>query len=91
MDDDTVPCNSWLENFVEAISKYNADSVSSNYIEEDLFLKEIRIRRGFPKEVQINPDGFFGIGGNVMFKKSMFGGKFKKGRICMESIFYNLR
>ena len=70
LDDDTVPEINWLENFIREICKYNADGVSSNYVEEDPFLQEIRNRRKFPKEVQVNPDGFFGIGGNTMYTRS---------------------
>jgi cellulose synthase/poly-beta-1,6-N-acetylglucosamine synthase-like glycosyltransferase len=70
LDDDTVPENDWLENFIGEICKYNADGVSGNYIEDDLFLHEIRMRRKFPTEVQINPSGFFGIGGNIMYRRS---------------------
>jgi GT2 family glycosyltransferase len=69
LDDDTVPSNKWLENFVNSITEYNADGVSGNYLETDPFLHQIRISRYFPGEVQINPDGFFGIGGNVMYKR----------------------
>ena len=70
LDDDTVPAENWLETFIKEISKYNADGVSGNYNEEDPFLREIRARRGFPKEIQINPGGYFGIGGNVMYKRA---------------------
>ncbi len=78
LDDDTIPENNWLEIFVQEISKYNADGVSGNYIEEEPFLQEIRIRRKFPKEVQVNPDGFFGIGGNIMYRRTCLEACFKR-------------
>lgn len=69
LDDDNVPEKEWLEIFINEINKYKADGVSSNYSEEDPFLNEIRQRRNFPKEVVINPNGFFGTGGNCMYRK----------------------
>jgi len=70
LDDDNVPGKEWLETFVGEIDRHNADGVSSNYSEEDQFLDEIRQRRNYPKEVVINPNGFFGIGGNCMYRKA---------------------
>ena len=69
LDDDNVPPKDWLEIFVKEIDRYDADGVSSNYSEEDQFLDEIRQRRNYPKEVVINPNGFFGLGGNCMYRK----------------------
>ena len=69
LDDDNVPEKNWLEIFINEINKYKADGVSSNYSEEDQFLDEIRQRRNYPKEVVINPNGFFGLGGNCMYRK----------------------
>src|SRR3972149_5825920 len=53
LDDDNVPEKNWLEIFINEINKYKADGVSSNY----------------PEEVIINPNGFFGLGGNCMYRK----------------------
>ncbi|MFW9929578.1 MAG: glycosyltransferase, partial [Candidatus Thorarchaeota archaeon] len=70
LDDDNVPGNNWLKIFINEIDKYGADGVSSNYSEDDPFLNEIRRRRNYPKQLVINPDGFFGLGGNCMYRKS---------------------
>jgi glycosyltransferase involved in cell wall biosynthesis len=70
LDDDVVPGNDWLEIFINAIDEYNADVVSSNYLETDPFLHDIRERRKMPKEIVVNPGGFAGIGGNIIYKKS---------------------
>ena len=70
LDDDNVAGKDWLEIFIKEIDKYNADGVSSNYSEEDPFLNEIRNRRNFPKEAVINPKGFFGGGGNCMYRRN---------------------
>jgi len=70
LDDDNVPGNEWLEIFIREMDKYNADGVSSSYAEEDPFLNEIRQRRNFPKETVINPGGFFGTGGNCMYRRN---------------------
>jgi glycosyltransferase involved in cell wall biosynthesis len=70
LDDDNVPNKDWLEIFIKEIEKHNADGVSGNYLEDDPFLNEIRVRRNFPKEVLDNANGYFGIGGNCMYKKS---------------------
>jgi glycosyltransferase involved in cell wall biosynthesis len=72
LDDDNVPGEKWLEIFINEIDKYNADGVSSNYSEDDPFLHEIRQRRKFPVEVVINPDGYFGTGGNCMYRRKCF-------------------
>lgn len=69
LDDDTIPNNDWVENSENNIILYNADGVSSGYSEDDPFLREVRMRRNFPKDVQINPNDYFGIGGNVMYKR----------------------
>jgi glycosyltransferase involved in cell wall biosynthesis len=69
LDDDVVPGSDWLEIFIKAIDEYNADVVSSNYSETDPFLHDIRERRKLPKEIVINPGGFAGIGGNIIYKK----------------------
>ena len=69
LDDDNVPGENWLEIFINELDKYKADGVSSNYSEDDPFLDEIRQRRNFPKEVVINPNGFFGTGGNCMYRR----------------------
>ncbi len=70
LDDDVVPESDWLEIFIKAIDEYKADVVSSNYLETDPFLHDIRERRKMPKEIVINPGGFAGIGGNIIYKKS---------------------
>jgi len=70
LDDDNVPEKDWLEIFVKEIDRYNAHGVSSNYSEDDAFLDEIRVRRKFPDEAVINPNGFFGLGGNCMYRKA---------------------
>ena len=77
LDDDNVPGKNWLEIFIGEINKYDADGVSSNYAEEDPFLNEIRKRRNYPKETVINPNGFFGTGGNCMYRRSSLD-EFKK-------------
>ncbi len=69
LDDDTIPNNNWLENFENSIILYDADGVSSGYSEDDPFLREVRMRRNFPKDVEINPNDYFGIGGNVIYKR----------------------
>jgi glycosyltransferase involved in cell wall biosynthesis len=69
LDDDNVPGENWLEIFINEIDQYDADGVSSNYSEDDPFLHEIRVRRKFPEEVVINPEGYFGTGGNCMYRK----------------------
>lgn len=70
LDDDTVPPPNWLENFESELIKQNADGISGNYIESDPFLNELRVMRKFPNELIVNPDGFFGIGGNVMYTRA---------------------
>ena len=67
--DDNVPDKCWLETFINEIDKHQADGISSNYVEEDPLLYDIRLRRKFPLETVVNPDGFFGTGGNCMFRK----------------------
>jgi len=69
-DDDCVPGEKWLEQMVEAIEKYDAAMVSSHYFETDLFLSEIRLRRKFPTTDQINPNGFIGNTGNIIYRRS---------------------
>lgn len=70
LDDDTIPPENWLENFEVDLMKLNADGISGNYIETDPFLHQIRLMRKFPNECIINPNGYFGIGGNVMYTRS---------------------
>jgi len=69
-DDDCIPGNDWLDRMIAAIDKYDAAMVSSDYLETDTLLNEIRIRRKFPTTVQVNPGGFVGTGGNVIFRRS---------------------
>ena len=85
--DDNIPGKYWLENFISEMSKYNADGVSSNFVEDDPFLQEIRIRRRFPKEVQINPDGFFGVGGNLMYTRSCLTACFERDGFIWNPLF----
>jgi GT2 family glycosyltransferase len=68
-DDDCIPGNDWIEKFIKTIEVYNASMVSSDFIETDPFLDEIRQRRNFPDSVRINPEGFVGNTGNVMYRK----------------------
>lgn len=70
MDDDCVPGNDWLERMVAAMGKYDAAMVSSHYFEMDPFLNEIRLRRKFPTTDQINPNGFIGNTGNIIYRRS---------------------
>lgn len=70
LDDDTIPPEDWLEKFEKQIVEYDADGISGNYIESDPFLNEIRMSRNFPNETIVNPNGYFGIGGNVMYTRS---------------------
>ncbi len=70
LDDDTIPPEDWLEKFEKQIVEFDADGISGNYIETDPFLNEIRMTRKFPNETIVNPDGYFGIGGNVMYTRS---------------------
>jgi len=69
-DDDCVPGKDWLEKMVEAVDKYDAAMVSSHYVESDPLLHEIRIRRKFPTADQINPNGFVGNTGNIIYRRS---------------------
>ncbi len=69
-DDDCIPGEDWLERMAAAIDKYDAAMVSSHYLETDPFLQEIRLRRRFPTEDRINPDGFVGNTGNVIYRRS---------------------
>lgn len=71
LDDDNVPGENWLETFINDIDRYQADGVSSNYIEEDPFLNEVRVRRKFPEVSVVNPNGFFGTGGNCMYRRTV--------------------
>ncbi len=68
IDDDCIPHARWLETMAAAMEHYNADMISSHYDETDPFLHEIRIRRKLPTEPLINPDGFVGTGGNILFR-----------------------
>lgn len=70
LDDDTIPSENWLENFESELMKLDADGISGNYIETDPFLHQVRVLRKFPNERIINPNGYFGIGGNVMYRRS---------------------
>jgi glycosyltransferase involved in cell wall biosynthesis len=78
LDDDVVPGCDWLEIFIKTIDEYNADVVSSNYLETDPFLNDIRERRKLPKKIVINPGGFAGIGGNIIYKKYALDECYKK-------------
>lgn len=69
-DDDCVPGKDWLERMISAIDKYDAAMVSSHFLEMDPFLNEIRLRRKFPIADQINPDGYIGNTGNIVYKRS---------------------
>lgn len=69
LDDDTIPKNDWLEIFENNLFHYTADGISGGYAEDDAFLREVRMRRQFPTDVKINPNDYFGIGGNVMYKR----------------------
>lgn len=70
MDDDCVPEKDWLERMISAIDKYDAAMVSSHFIETDPFLNEIRLRRKFPTSNQVNPDGYVGNTGNIVYRRS---------------------
>jgi GT2 family glycosyltransferase len=69
-DDDCVPGTDWLERFLTALDGHRASMVSSHYREVDPFLQEIRERRRFPAGEEVNPTGFVGVGGNVLFTRS---------------------
>lgn len=69
MDDDCVPGVDWLERMVAAIDKYDADMVNSHYDETEPFLREIKQHRKFPSGTRINPDGFIGNAGNVIYRR----------------------
>jgi glycosyltransferase involved in cell wall biosynthesis len=69
LDDDTIPNNNWLEIFENNLVHYSADGISGGYAEDDEFLREIRMKRNFPTDIHINPNDYFGIGGNVMYKR----------------------
>jgi glycosyltransferase involved in cell wall biosynthesis len=72
LDDVNVPEKDWLETFINEIDRYQADGVSSNYIEEDPFLNEVRVRRKFPEVPVVNPDGFFWNRRQLYVPKSLF-------------------
>lgn len=69
MDDDCVPGKDWLERMISAIDKYDAAMVNSHYNETDLFFREIKRHRKFPASTRINPEGFIGNAGNVVFRR----------------------
>ncbi|MCU0599489.1 MAG: glycosyltransferase family 2 protein [Desulfobacterales bacterium] len=68
-DDDCVPGKNWLERMISAIDKYDAALVSSHYDETDPLLQEVRLRRFFPDSDRINPTGFVGNAGNVIYRR----------------------
>lgn len=69
MDDDCVPPPRWLELLIDAIDRHGADGAGGTYEEADSFLSEARKRRGFPRQEQIDIEGWVGTGGNVMYTK----------------------
>jgi len=69
MDEDCVPGDDWLERMVAAIDKYDADMVNSHYNETEPFLHEIKRHRKFPSATRINPNGFIGNAGNVVYRR----------------------
>lgn len=69
-DDDCIPKTDWIEKFIKAIEEHDSSMVSSNFLETDPFLHEIRKRRNFPESVRINPKGFIGNTGNVMYRRT---------------------
>jgi glycosyltransferase involved in cell wall biosynthesis len=69
MDEDCVPGNDWLERMVVAIDKYGADMVNGHYNETEPFLREIKQHRKFPSTTRINPEGFIGNAGNVVYQR----------------------
>ena len=68
-DDDCIPEKDWLDHFIKSIEEHNASMVSSGFVESDTFLHEIKQRRKFPTSVQINPKGFVGNSGNVIYRR----------------------
>ena len=87
IDDDCIPENDWLECFIKAIEEHNASMVSSSYVEVDPLLREIRQRRNFPTSVQINPVGFVGIAGNVIFRRECLEECFQQDGFIFDPIF----
>ncbi len=69
LDDDCVPGLDWLERMISAIDQYDAAMVNSHYNETDLFLRESKRHRKFPTGTRINPVGFIGNAGNVIFRR----------------------
>lgn len=86
-DDDCIPGKDWLEKMVEAIDKYDAAMVSSHYVETDPLLHEIRLRRKFPTTDQINPSGFVGNTGNIIYRRSCLEDCLKKDGFIFNPIF----
>lgn len=86
-DDDCISGNDWLEKMIQAVDEHDADMVSSHFTETDFFLQEIRTRRKFPTTTQVNPEGFIGTGGNVIFKRECLQACFKNDGFIFNPIF----
>ncbi len=87
IDDDCVPGKDWLERMIVAMDKYDAAMVSSHYTETDPFLNEIRRRRKFPVSTQINPAGFVGTGGNIIYRRASLAECFMDDGFVFNQIF----
>lgn len=89
-DDDCVPPKDWLERLVKAIDRYKAVGAGNGYKETDPLLRDMRLRKNYPKKEQIDAGVLVGNTGNVMYKKSWLNKLLKQdGYIFNEKIKYS--
>jgi glycosyltransferase involved in cell wall biosynthesis len=70
-DDDCILPKNWLESLLTILVEYKADAVGGTMTELDPFLNEMRLRRNFPENVQVDVEGWVGDTANVMYTKAI--------------------
>jgi glycosyltransferase involved in cell wall biosynthesis len=69
IDDDCIPKSNWIEKLVSACESFNADVAGGTYIETDPLLREIRNKKEYPQQNEIDHVGNVGTGGNIMYSR----------------------
>lgn len=68
-DDDCIPDSDWVERLENMIIQFDAGVAGGTFTETDPLLKDLRKRRNFPNQAQIDTEGHVGLGGNVMYRR----------------------
>ncbi len=70
IDDDCIPPRDWLANLIDGMDSFGAAAVGVTYDETDPLLHDLRKRRCYTDNVQIDADGLVNTGGNIMFQRA---------------------